>query len=390
MSLFWIFLRLGCTSFGGPIAHLAYFRDEFVTRRQWFSEAEYTNLIALCQVIPGPASSQVGAAIGHARGGYWGALAAWLGFTLPSAVIMTLAAVSLTLELFSLPWLINGLKLAAVVIVLHAVTGMFRSLCCSAFTRVVCVLAGIAFLLLPMGFYIQLGAILLGAIASYLFHSTKIETHPVVVHSKPQPLRLSTTTLLLALCGGLFLLFAFFSTSSTGLMLAEGMYRSGGLVFGGGHVVLPLLHSEFVNTDWVTNSDFLAGYGVAQVLPGPLFTFASFIGAIAIPQTPIIGAIVATISIFLPGMLLLFALLPVWAHFQGSTLLRHSLVGINAVVVGLLAATLIEPIGTSAVNSTANVIIVLLASSVLFRFKWHPVAVATLCVVCSGLTTISL
>ena len=288
ITLFLVFLRLGCTSFGGPVAHLSYFREEFVVRKKWLSEVEYANLIALCQFIPGPASSQVGAAVGYSRGGYLGAVLAWVGFTLPSAVVMLVAALTLlsTQSTELLNWL-HGLKLVAVAIVAQAIWGMQKQLCTTTTTRLITLISAGSLLAFQWQF-MQLIVIAGGLIAGLLFCSSLQhdgKESPSIADQHPNSsTRVFSAVLLGVFTIGLVVLPLLATQSNEFVSMFDRFYRSGALVFGGGHVVLPLLFNEFVPPGLVGETDFFIGYGAAQALPGPLFTFATFLGAASIVQ----------------------------------------------------------------------------------------------------------
>lgn len=392
LTLFLTFLRLGCTSFGGPVAHLSYFREEFVVRKQWLSEIEYANLIALCQFIPGPASSQVGAAVGYARGGYLGAVLAWIGFTLPSALVMLVAALTLLSTQSSelLDWL-HGLKLVALAVVAQAIFGMQKQLCTTATTRLITLISAGSLLAIQWQF-MQLIVIAGGLIAGLLFcsshQSDRKESPSITDQLTSRSTRVFSTGLLGAFTIGLVVLPLLATQSNELISMFDKFYRSGALVFGGGHVVLPLLFNEFVPPSLVGETDFFIGYGAAQALPGPLFTFATFLGAASIEPNAIIAAVLATIAIFLPGMLLLFAVLPYWHTVNQNKSVKCALIGINAAVVGLLLAALIDPIITTAISTVTDVAIVLVALFALIRFKLHPLWAIVGCLVSHGFVLI--
>jgi len=371
-AVFRVFLCLGLTSFGGPIAHLAYFRDEFVARRGWLSESEYAELIALCQFLPGPASSQVGMAIGMSRAGIGGAVAAWCGFTLPSAVLMILFALGLTHWGTALPIdALHGLKLVAVAVVAQAVWGMARMFCID-WTRVL--LAAVAALLVlwwPQA-WVQVGVIALGAVAGLALRrvGSAMNGEGLTV-SLSMRTGLAMLTLFLALLL-LLPLAAQYSTSS-GLRVFDAFYRSGALVFGGGHVVLPLLQAEVVSPGWIGADEFLSGYGVAQAMPGPLFTFSAFLGA-AMSTGPggWIGGLLCLLAIFLPSFLLVLGVLPFWSRLRGQHGVQAALAGVNAAVVGLLLAALYDPLWTTAVRDWRDVVWVAVGIAALMWAKLPP------------------
>ncbi len=366
-ELFAVFTRLGLTSFGGPIAHLGYFRNEFVNRRQWLSDADYADLVALTQFLLGPASSQAGFAIGVKRAGLAGGLTAFAGFTWPSAVIMFAAAFGLPL-LAAGPaaGLIAGLKVAAVAVVGHAVLGMARSLCPDAPRAVLALLAAVFLTLFPSGPG-QLLVIAVGLIAGLVL----IPRQPVQDPARGSGRRRGVGWLALfaVLLAGLPALAAL--TGSGAAEIAAAFYRAGALVFGGGHVVLPLLEAAVVPGGWVGADDFLAGYGAAQAIPGPLFTFSTYLGALADNGTgPVTGALIATGAIFLPGFLLVLGVLPAWEWLRHLPAARAALAGVNAVVVGILAAALYHPIWTGSIRSRGDFALALAAFAALAVWRW--------------------
>ncbi len=345
-EVFRIFLKLGLMSFGGPVAHLGFFREEFVARRRWLSEAAYADLVALCQFLPGPASSQTGFALGYLRAGLSGAVAAWIGFTLPSAIIMFTAAVGIR-QANGDDGVLQGLKIAALAVVAQAVWTMASRLCTDSARRIMALSAAPIALLAPS--WMQIALIVAGlAIGAGLLRGGAVRTEPIA--SVP---RKSTSTfclaLFLALLGMLPLLAL---TGNLWLEIADRFYRAGALVFGGGHVVLPLL--EAGTARWVSHTDFLAGYGVVQAVPGPLFSFAAYLGAlIAAPAW--LSATLALLAIYLPSLLLVLGALPHWQRLRNLPRAQGALDGANAVVVGILLAALIDPIGTSTLTSPISV-----------------------------------
>jgi chromate transporter len=371
LSIFGAFLKLGATSFGGPIAHLGYLRTEFVDRRKWLDEKAYADLVALCQFLPGPASSQVGMALGISRRGIPGGFAAWLGFTLPSAILMIAFAYGLRL----LPgsgdsgWL-HGLKLAAVAIVAQAVWGLGKQLCPDR-TRASFAVGAALFVLLWPGAPVQIAAIAVGALLGWrlLARSDAPVHEPVFGGSR----RLSwiAGTLFVGLL--VVLPVAAHGTGNYALSLFDSFYRAGSLVFGGGHVVLPLLREEVVPHGWISDSDFLAGYGMAQVLPGPLFTFAAYVGAAAGGQpNGWIGGTIALVAIFLPAFLLVLAALPYWDQWRRRPAIRAAMDGVNAVVVGILLAALYDPIFSSSVRGPRDFAVALTAFALLVFWRLSP------------------
>jgi chromate transporter len=365
-----IFLRLGLTSFGGPIAHIGYFRDEFVTRRRWLDEKGYADLVALGQFLPGPASSQIGFALGVLRGGLPGGAAAWLGFTMPSALVMLLAAYGVdALTGGTGAGVVHGLKLVAVAVVAQAVWGMANGLCPDRPRASLAILAAVALLLLPSALT-QLGVLLAGAAAGLaLYRSTT-----AAASDKPLPFRVPRGAAIVALAlfpillAGLPLLAAV--AGSHAVDTVDAFYRAGALVFGGGHVVLPLLERAMVPAGWISADGFLAGYGVAQAVPGPLFTFAAFLGAAqSLWPNGILGSALALLAVFLPGILLMYGMLPFWDALRQRPAARAALMGVNAAVVGILAAALFDPIWTSTVRTTTDFAIALLAFAALVLWR---------------------
>lgn len=345
-EVFLAFLKLGLTSFGGPIAHLGYFRDELVTRRRWIDEAGYADLLALCQFLPGPASSQAGFALGLMRAGPLGALAAWAGFTLPSALLLVAFAFgAAALDGPIAQGALHGLKLVAVAIVAQAVLGMARSLTPDRMRASIAV-AALLVLALVGGALGQVGAIVLGALLGlWLCRDLAV---PSSDHAFAGSRRMGMV--LMAVFATLLVGLPLLAGLGQGVALFDAFYRAGALVFGGGHVVLPLLDAETVARGWLSQDQFLAGYGATQAMPGPLFTFAAYLGALAgEPPMGLAGAGIALTAIFLPGLLLVTAALPFWNQMRTSPLARAAMSGANAAVVGILAAALYDPVFTSAV-----------------------------------------
>lgn len=370
-----VFLRLGCTSFGGPIAHLGYFQRELIDRRAWCTQDTYAEVIALAQSLPGPASSQTGFALGLLRGGLPGAFAAWLGFTLPSALLMFAFAFGHTL--FTGPIALralHGLELVAVAIVAQAVVSMQRSLAPNLIRIAIAIAAAALTLFLPTPFA-TLIAIATGLLAGLILCRTPDTSQSLAAPPSP----ISRPTGLLA--ATLFLLFLILSElpartlPATLPTLAAAFYRSGALVFGGGHVVLPLLEAAVVSPGWLTQPTFLAGYGAAQALPGPLFTFSAYLGAsigIATHHAALYSlaaSLTALLGIFLPGLLLMLAILPFWSTLRTHPALRSALRGINASVVGVLFAALIRPLATTALHSLADILFALATLALLLFAK---------------------
>jgi len=367
------FLRLGFTSFGGPVAHLGYFRDEFVGRRGWMTDQEYADVVALCQFLPGPASSQVGMAIGSSRAGVLGALAAWVGFTLPSAVVMIafgFGAVALGAATGNAGWL-HGFKLVAVAVVAQAVWGMAKSLCPDRATATMALLAALLVVLVP-GTLGQVGAIVVWALAGWLL--LKAEAQPSVVARVSGRDKLSAVghlAVFFLLLGGLPVLAA--AVESPTLRMVDSFYRAGSLVFGGGHVVLPLIQREVVGPGQVSQELFLAGYGMAQAVPGPLFTFAAYLGTVMeSAPTGIAGGALALVAIFLPSYLLVMGVLPYWRMLVTARWARAAVRGVNAAVVGILLAALYDPVWTTSVKSGRDFGFALAAFGLLTYWKVPP------------------
>ena len=351
LEVFVAFLRLGLTSFGGPVAHLGYFRNELVAKRKWITEADYGDLVALCQFLPGPASSQVGFSLGVLRGnGLLGGLAAWLAFTAPSAGILLACALGAnTLDGPVAEGALHGLKLVAVAVVAQAVWGMAQSLTPDK-TRAGISLAALAIVVFVNGSIGQIGSIAFGATAGFWLCRTNGSAHPSGRLYFPISRRRGAVALTLFVALLLIPPFLAAQTAIHGIALFDAFYRSGALVFGGGHIVLPLLQTEVVAPGWVTNASFLAGYGLAQAIPGPLFTFAAYLGAVAGP-TPngLAGSGTALIAIFLPGLLLVYGMLPFWNYLRAFPAAQAAMRGANAAVVGILAGALYDPVWISAV-----------------------------------------
>jgi len=368
-----IYLKLGLSCFGGPIAHIGYFRDEFVVRRRWLDESAYADLVALCQFLPGPASSQVGFSIGLMRAGYLGAAAAWTGFTLPSAILLVLFAYGAgNLHGAIGEGLLHGLKLVAVAIVAQAVWGMARTLCPDRERASIAAIAALIILFSGTSLA-QIGAIAFGALAGlWLCRSgaPSASGHAVVPVSR----RAGVAALIVffVLLAGL----PFLRNLNSGAALFEAFYRSGALVFGGGHVVLPLLREAFVTPGWVSDDAFLSGYGAAQAVPGPLFTFAAYLGAVASPSPHgIAGAALGLFGIFLPGILVLLGTLPFWDALRRKTSAQAMMRGVNAAVVGLLAAALYNPVWIGSVQAAGDFAVALVGFVLLTAWRAPPLVV---------------
>jgi len=378
-EVFIAFLRLGLTCFGGPIAHIGYFRNDFVVRRRWLDEAAYADLVALCQFLPGPASSQVGFSLGLMRAGYPGALAAWFGFTMPSAIALVLfahGAAALSGPIGA--GLLHGLKLVAVSIVAHAVWGMARTLC-PDWQRALIASAAVVVVLFIGSSAGQIVAIVLGgAVGLLLCRGLSAEASGAPLASRVSP-RVGLVALALFALLLVGLPVARILSASTGVALFDAFYRSGALVFGGGHVVLPLLREAFVTPGWVTDDAFLAGYGAAQAIPGPLFSFAAYLGSVVdSPVSGVTGAAIGVTAIFLPGMLILLGALPFWDALRQRVSARAMMGGVNASVVGLLAAALYMPLWTSSVHSLTDFALVLVGFVLLTVWRAPPLLVVVL------------
>lgn len=372
-DVFRVFLKLGLTSFGGPIAHLGYFRNELVVRRKWIDEAGYADLVALCQFLPGPASSQVGFSLGILRSrGLLGGLAAWFAFTMPSAVI--LFAFALGAAAFTGPvaeGFLHGLKLVAVAVVAQAIWGMAKSLTPDK-ERAGIALAAIAIVVFIGGSFGQIGAIALGAVAGLRLCRADV---PTLIGHLSFPVSRRGGAVALILFAAFFLIPPLIasSTGDQAVALFDAFYRSGALVFGGGHVVLPLLQAEVVTPGWATNESFLAGYGLAQAVPGPLFTFAAYLGAVMGPApNGFAGAVIALVAVFLPGLLLVYGMLPFWDALRLRPTAQAAMRGANAAVVGILGAALYSPVWTSAVLSPRDFALVLAGFLLLTVWKAPP------------------
>lgn len=359
-EVFLAFLKLGLTSFGGPVVHLGYFRNELVERRNWVSESQFSQLLAICQFLPGPASSQLGFSLGLIRAGWLGALAAFIAFTLPSALLLIgFASVLPALSGPTGEAAIHGLKIVAFAVVANAVLGMFKKLCPDLQRAFIAILAA-GVLLFIGNAWVQLLVVMGGAIAGiYLCKDGAAGiTSQIPIHYGR---KLGSIFLLLffALLAGLPLL----SSQNISLIsIADTFYRAGALVFGGGHVVLPLLEDSVVSSGWISSETFLAGYGASQAIPGPMFGFAAYLGAV-IPtgHKEWVGASIALLFIFTPGFLLVAGVLPFWRAISHNILVARAVAGVNAAIVGLLAAALYDPIFVSAIHSTADLVIGMIA-----------------------------
>ena len=371
-EVLWAFLRLGVTSFGGPIAHLGYFRAEFVERRKWLDEAAYTDIIALCQFLPGPASSQVGIILGMSRAGLPGGFAAWLGFTMPSALALVAFAYGVDSlgDISHVAWL-HGLKIVAVAVVAQAVWGMARSLCPDRERATLAVAATLLTLAVPSASG-QIAAILAGGVIGWRFlpGMNNAEAAPLAI-PVGRATAIASLTLFAALLFGLPLLAT--ATCDHTIEVISSFYRSGSLVFGGGHVVLPLLQQAVVPRGWIGNDEFLAGYGAAQAVPGPLFTFAAYLGtAMKTAPNGWAGGLICLAAIYLPSFLLLIGVLPFWDALRHRAGVQSALKGVNATVVGILLGALYTPVWTSAIFSSADFGLGVLAFMLLAFWRTPP------------------
>jgi chromate transporter len=373
-------LRLGLTSFGGPIAHLGYFERTYVRELGWLSAEQYGALVGLCQILPGPTSSQVGFLIGLHRAGWLGALAAWVGFTLPSALLLyACARLSTQVQGPLVDATVHGLKLVAVAVVAQAVWSMARRLCTDTSTRLIALCAA-ALLLASGAAAAQLAALAMGFAAGLLW-CRPASVPPVAA----DPLaRGRAAWLALATVSALLVVLPLLSWRypHSGVALAQVFYRAGALVFGGGHVVLPLLRAALV-PGWLSDDAFLSGYGLAQAVPGPLFTVAAYLGAIASASAPTAGALIALLAIFLPGLLLAVAGSSLWTALAQRSRLRAGITGVNAAVVGILAAALYDPVWTSAIHDPADIVVAAGALVLLMTQRVPPLVVVALCVALS-------
>lgn len=369
-EVFLAFLRLGLTSFGGPVAHLGYFRDDLVVRRRWMDDRAYADLVALCQFLPGPASSQVGFAMGLQRAGVRGALAAFVAFTLPSAVLLVAFAVGASVIAGPVGGgVLTGLKIVAVAIVAHAVWGMARTLAPDARRAGIAVVALALALLLPAAPG-QLGALAVGIVAGLLLLRGIDEPATVDLPPFGIPRGAAVTCLVLFAAALVALPLLAAGTGSGVVALVDTFFRSGALVFGGGHVVLPLLQAGVVQTGWVSPETFLAGYGAAQAVPGPLFTFAAYLGAVSdVGPGGVAGAAIALVAIFLPGFLVLVGVLPFWDAVRRRPRVRAAMRGANAAVVGILGAALYAPVFTTAITGPGSLVLAVLGFVLLTAFR---------------------
>lgn len=384
-TVFLSFLKLGLTSFGGPVAHIGYFRKTFVEQKAWVSESQFSQLLAICQFLPGPASSQLGFAIGLLKAGWLGAIAAFFAFTLPSVIILIVFASAL--PLLSNAYgdvLIHGLKLVACIVVADAVIGMGKKLCPDKQRASIALLAASVILLVGSA-WAQIFVVLLAGVAGFfLCRDAKIEAQSQLKVPYGRGVGVALLTVFFALLGFFILL------PAEGLMgIAQAFYQAGALVFGGGHVVLPLIEESVVGSGWVNNENFLAGYGASQAIPGPMFAFAAYLGALIPTQyASLVGAFSALIFMFLPGFLLLAGVLPLWQSISHKAKLAYVIAGVNAAVVGVLGAALYDPIFTSAISSHWDFVIVILGYGLLNFWQRSPLLVVVWCVLTSLISLI--
>ncbi|KAA9023863.1 chromate transporter [Niallia endozanthoxylica] len=367
LEILMVSTRLGLTSFGGPIAHLGYFHNEYVRRRKWMDEKSYADLVALCQFLPGPASSQVGIGIGVVRGGILGGIVSFIGFTLPSVIALIIFALILQgMDVGNAGW-IHGLKMVAVAVVAHAILGMAKNLTPDLKRKAIALFALVGTLMWQTAFT-QVGIIILSAFIGFLLYRQHTENNDAKIQF---PISKKFAAICLILFFSLLFLLPILRevTSLHWIALFDSFYRSGSLVFGGGHVVLPLLEREFVPTGWLSKDEFLAGYGAAQAVPGPLFTFAAYLGAV---MNGWAGGILATIAIFLPAFLLILGTLPFWDSLRRNPKIKGALMGVNAAVVGILIAAFYQPIWTSSILSPIDFAFAAILFSMLVYWKLPP------------------
>ncbi|PEJ47976.1 ChrA protein [Bacillus sp. AFS002410] len=377
LELLIVSTKLGLTSFGGPIAHLGYFHKEYVRKRNWIDDKSYADLVALSQFLPGPASSQVGIGISVLRAGILGGIVSFIGFTLPSVIVLILFALFLHGFNLNNSGLIHGLKLVAVPIVAQAILGMIKNLTPDLKRKAIALFAMIA-TLIWQSTSTQISVILISSILGYfLFQDNENSDKTTLVTNISKRFSVICLALFFILLAVLPLINSF--TTSKWISLFDSFYRAGSMVFGGGHVVLPLLEREFVPTGWLSKETFLAGYGVTQAVPGPLFTFAAYLGTIMKGWQ---GGLIATIAIFLPAFLLIFGTLPFWLSMRRNSNLRRALLGVNAAVVGILISAFCNPIWISSVLSIYDFVIVAVLFSMLVFMKlppWIIVVVGAIC-----------
>ena len=380
LTIFAVAMRLGLTSFGGPIAHIGFFRHEYVENRRWLSERRFSDLVALCHFLPGPTSSQVGIAVGITRGGLLGGLLAWIGFTAPSAAVLIAFGFGVAEfdNLLEDDWL-KGLKIAAVAVVAQALWGMGTTLAPDKARASVAIAAAVAILFSPLTLSIVIVIIVAGAFGWWRFqHYVDEAPNEETRYAIPKPLAIAAIVVFAAILIAFPLMRQAIDNSTFAIF--DSFFRSGSLVFGGGHVVLPTLQSEVVENGWVTTEEFIAGYGASQAIPGPLFTFSAYLGTVMnVGLGGINGALIALIAIFLPSFLLVIAILPFWHQLSQVRNFRAALVGINAAVVGILAAALFDPVWTSTINGPGDFALAAAAFGLLMFWKLPSWAVVILC-----------
>ncbi|GEN84899.1 chromate transporter [Sporosarcina luteola] len=367
LEIFLVSTKLGLTSFGGPTAHLGYFHEEYVRRRKWMDEKSYADLVALAQFLPGPASSQVGIGIGVMRAGVLGGITSFIGFTLPSVIALILFALLLTgFDISNAGW-IHGLKIVAVAVVAHAIMGMAKNLAPDLKRKAIALLALIGTLLWQSAFT-QVGVILIAALLGFLLYRQYEQNEEV---SSQFPIAKSFSAICLLLFFGLLIFLPIIreATGSYWIAMFDSFYRSGSLVFGGGHVVLPLLEQEFVPNGWLSEEAFLAGYGATQAVPGPLFTFAAYLGAVMKGWQ---GGVIATIAVFLPAFLLILGALPFWDSLRNNPKIKGAIMGVNAAVVGILLSAFYNPIWTSSIIEPIDFAFASILFSMLVFWKLPP------------------
>lgn len=367
LEILMVSIRLGLTSFGGPTAHLGYFHEEYVRRRKWMDEKSYADLVALAQFLPGPASSQVGIGIGVMRAGVLGGITSFIGFTLPSVIALILFALLLNeFDVGNAGW-IHGLKIVAVAVIAHAIIGMAKKLTPDLKRKAIALFALIGTLLWQTALT-QVSIILIAALFGFLLFKQHQQNNEVISQF---PISKKVSAICLLLFFGLLLLLPLFreATQSDWVAMFDSFYRSGALVFGGGHVVLPLLEQEFVPTGWLSEEAFLAGYGATQAVPGPLFTFAAYLGAVMKGWQ---GGFIATIAVFLPALLLIFGALPFWDQLRNNPNIKGAIMGVNAAVVGILISALYTPIWTSTILMPIDFALAAILFSMLAYWKLPP------------------
>ena len=382
LTIFAVALRLGLTSFGGPIAHIGFFRQEYVENRRWLTERRFTDLVALCHFLPGPTSSQLGIAVGITRGGILGGILAWIGFTAPSVAILIAFGFGVTeFDDVLNENVLSGLKIAAVAVVAQALWGMSTSLAPDKSRATIAILSGIAILLSPLPFTIVVVIIPAGAFGWYqLRHHVDETQRDDAKYAIPKTVGIACAFLFFVLLISLPLVRLVAENEI--LAIFDSFFRSGSLVFGGGHVVLPTLEAEVVRDGWVTTEQFIAGYGASQAIPGPLFTFSAYLGTV-MESGPggIPGGLIALVAIFLPSFLLVIAILPFWNQLNQAHRFRAALVGINASVVGILAAALFDPVWTSTIKQPSDFALAIAAFGLLVFWKLPPWLVVVLCAI---------